>query len=190
MKRIKLISVFVSVLFAGSLMGQSRFSTHVDFRYLSGLQEHTFFGKVYDDVWSDGNLSGSSLRITEYYRLNPQWKIGLGIGADKSALPSIESLPIYAAASYHPLGEKYRPYLYTMCGYAIPTKISNAGANIDVGVGYNFMFATHFGLSAKVGYNFRNAIVPVYFMEGNKRRFESNGVSNRHSLVFSFGFVF
>jgi len=187
--------VFLSLLSFTAATGQKKFSTQIDFRYSLGLLDE---GQVGNYNRSDDDIYGSALRITEFYSLNNNFNVGVGVGADLFYRPKYqtvslyETIPLYAALQYMPFScKKGIPYLFTNIGYGLPFVITNPGIMSDFGIGYKLLNSKGFGLNMQAGYNFQKISIDVA-MDPQPSQYTGNAVvfQHRHSLFFTLGLTF
>lgn len=137
--------------------------------------------------------SGNMFHFMGIYDLNRTFSVGLGIGIDRYK-SNIETLPIFGTLRYRPFQNPIikNLYAYTNIGYGIPDdddRSLSSGLLLNLGLGWQKMFRSHFGVNAHVGYclnQFKDHA--GYRWEGYL--FDQKVSIWRNSLSFGFGFVF
>ena len=97
------------------------------------------------------------------YLINPNFSIGLGIGAD--IYPSVIFIPIFADLRINFLKTKVAPFFSTGVGYSMTTdKINNGGLLINPAFGVKFFVTTKTALNFSIGYKFqKNSYKTAYY---------------------------
>ena len=137
--------------------------------------------------------SGSMLHFMGIYDLNQSFSIGAGIGID-SYKSNLKTLPIFGTFRYRPFYDitVKNIYAYTNIGYGIPynnDRSLSSGLLFNLGIGWQKMFRSHFGINAHIGYclnQFKDHA--GYSWEGYT--FDQKISIWRNSLSFGFGFTF
>lgn len=187
--KIYLLISFISITSLNYIIGQQKMQTQIDLRYSIGLLEK---GQIWNYNRNDAKMYATALRITEFYSLNKNFNIGLGIGVDKFYKPMYNTFPLFGAIQYMPFSYKSSiPYIFSNIGYGLPVQIVNPGLMSDFGFGYKVVNSKQFGLNIQVGYSYQQILAEVEITPqpsniiGNPVVFQ-----NRHSLLFSLGVVF
>lgn len=180
------------VLFFGcatTLLGQSKFHFDIDYHYNLGLTE-----KIMGMTLSRGkyNMGGHSLHLTSRYDITPLWSVGWGFGLDRYTEMEYNTLPVYATARYKIIKEMPALYTFTDLGYAIKNGDFTKGFMGNLGIGYTYMLAKHFGLNFQIAYNLKRFTnIPIHiYNEDTGQSYYNEVKSTRHSLSFGVGLSF
>lgn len=184
-----LMTIVLSFECATTLIGQSRLHFDIDYHYNLGLAEK-FMGMTLSRDKYD--MGGHSLHLTFRYDVTSLWSVGLGFGLDRYTEMEYNTLPIFATVRYKMVKTMPTLYAFTDLGYAVKSGDFTKGFLGNLGIGYTYMFAKHFGLNFQIAYNlkcFTN--IPVHFYNVDTgQSYYDDCTSTRHSLSFGIGLTF
>lgn len=168
----------------------SRVHFEVSYDYSLGLS-HSVGGHALPQGYME--RSGNMFHFTGIYDLNRAFSVGVGIGIDRYK-SNIETLPVFGTLRYRPFQKPTfkNLYTYTNIGYGIPyddDRSLSSGLLLNIGLGWQKMFRSHFGINAHIGYclnQFKDHA--GYSWEGFT--FDQKISIWRNSTSFGFGFVF
>lgn len=181
-----LIIIYVLIFFSSTLFAQKAITpikTKQEKGYFSILEMGYFLGTSYlKDPNNDRSspLNVRSLRTVNGIFLNPNFSLGLGVGADGNDTKRFgffNTFLVYADARYYPKNNVDGWFLYTDLGSAV--KIDNnfeKGLFLNVGGGYKFNVGKVI-LVPSLGYNQQN--FGIY-----------NNDYRNSSLALKIGFIF
>lgn len=194
MKKLLLGSIMLLMIGAVPVRVSARFVDRLHFEvsydYSLGLS-HSVKGHGLPQGYME--TSGNMFHFTGIYDFNRTFSVGLGIGIDRYK-SNIETLPIFGTLRYRPFQNPIikNLYAYTNIGYGIPDdddRSLSSGLLLNLGLGWQKMFRSHFGVNAHIGYclnQFKDHA--GYRWEGYT--FDQKVSIWRNSLSFGFGFVF
>ncbi len=180
------IFLFLITLNTFSVYGQEKFHIHLDYNYLLGFYEKSYFGTI------KSGLNGFDVNIAGMCDFNKRLSAGIGVGAEKLYDPSYTILPVvFAKITYSPIRTTEKPYIYTKLGYGIETGISNAGLLLSTGLGYKFQLRKRFALNFMLGYHLQTIRYDItYYSDEGTITDVKRDNNTRHSLSGGVGFIF
>lgn len=201
-KKIKLIVLVIGIFISGLLQAQNS-SSDITEKALNfnRIYNTTDFGLLVGARTNDQKASFSFMNVTSYH-LNPQFAIGLGIGADFFKETYI---PIVVDLRYYLRNSKFSPFAYVQAGYAIAVgdeihrdiyySLSwiwpgpnysegdpRGGFIINPGIGFRNMFNDHFGVVFSIGYRYQKLNYNI--STDNRLEVEYNRLNIKFGIIF------
>lgn len=184
-------ALLLALCIPGTSRAQGKFHFDVDYHYALGLRESFPSGHFGRDYL---HMGGHSIRFTGRYDVARRLSTGVGFGWDRYTQDDYNTLPLMATLRYKPLRGCESAYVFTDLGYGIrPKDTYTSGFVANLGLGYTWMLAPHFGLNFQLAYNYK-ALDDAYARailggEGMPVDYELLD-ARRHSLWLGIGMTF